>query len=144
MIKSATFHLEINGQEVVSLDFQKNLGWKNHRYARNTDAKEGSFCRRDARQLTKGFPKGNNQNQNSYQMRGRGWIWRSSYHDKRLQRLQVKLPSTVSESVVKWLRLQFSIERSDVRGPSWSVVVSWEWSNITQPRKITKKIACSS
>ena len=44
-------------------------------------------------------------------------------------------------AVVKWLRLHLSIERSDVRGPPWSVLVAWGWGNITQPRKITKKIA---
>ena len=42
-------------------------------------------------------------------------------------------------AVVKWLRLRLSIERSDVRGPPWSVLVAWGWDNITQPRKITKK-----
>ena len=40
---------------------------------------------------------------------------------------------------MKWLRLRLSIERSDVRGPPWSVLVAWGWGNITQPRKITKK-----
>ena len=42
-------------------------------------------------------------------------------------------------AVVKWLRLRLSIERSDVWGPPWSVLVAWGWGNITQPRKITKK-----
>ena len=45
---------------------------------------------------------------------------------------------------MKWLHLSLSIESSDVRGPPWSVLVAWGWSNITQHRKITKKIVCSS
>ena len=39
----------------------------------------------------------------------------------------------ICRSVVKWLRLRLSIERSDVRGPPWSV-----------NRKMSKKIACST
>ena len=46
--------------------------------------------------------------------------------------------------VVKWLGLRLSIERTDVRGPPWSVLVAWGWGNNTQTRKITQKMACSS
>ena len=44
------------------------------------------------------------------------------------------------EVVVKWLRICLSIERSDVRGPPWSMYIAWGWGNITQSRKITEKM----
>ena len=42
--------------------------------------------------------------------------------------------------VVKGLRHRLSIQRSDVRGPVWSVLVAWGWGSITQPREITKEL----